>query len=47
MLPIENWRLLGGKPAKNAEELVRVVEIQRVGEKRGSRFFFGGIEEEI
>ena len=26
---------------------VRIVEIQRIGEKRGSRFFFRGREEEV
>jgi mRNA-degrading endonuclease RelE of RelBE toxin-antitoxin system len=31
----------------NVDELVRIVEIQRVGEKRGSRLLFGGVEEEL
>ena len=31
----------------NVDELVRIVEIQRVGEKHGNRLLFGGREEEL
>jgi mRNA-degrading endonuclease RelE of RelBE toxin-antitoxin system len=46
---VAEWELRLGdfRVLYNVDERVRIVEIQRVGEKRGSRFFFGGIEEEI
>ncbi len=41
-LRIGNFRVL-----YDVDERVRIVEIQRVGEKRGSRFFFRGQEEDV
>jgi mRNA-degrading endonuclease RelE of RelBE toxin-antitoxin system len=31
----------------NVDEIVRIVEIQRIGEKRGNRFFFRGRSEDV
>jgi mRNA-degrading endonuclease RelE of RelBE toxin-antitoxin system len=41
-LRIETFRVL-----YNVAEQVKVVEIQRIGEKRGNRFLFRGREEEV
>ncbi len=46
---VADWELRVGnfRVLYDVDEQVRIVEIQRVGEKRGSRFLFGGREEEI
>jgi mRNA-degrading endonuclease RelE of RelBE toxin-antitoxin system len=46
---VAEWELRLGdfRVLYNIDESVRIVEIQRVGEKRGNRFFFRGREEEI
>jgi mRNA-degrading endonuclease RelE of RelBE toxin-antitoxin system len=46
---VAEWELRLGdfRVLYNVDEIVRVVEIQRVGEKRGNRFFFRGREEEL
>ncbi len=46
---VAEWELRLGdfRVLYDVDEIVRVVEIQRVGEKRRDRFFFRGREEEI
>lgn len=46
---IAEWELRIGnfRVFYEVEMQVRIVEIQRIGEKRGSRFFFHGHEEEV
>jgi mRNA-degrading endonuclease RelE of RelBE toxin-antitoxin system len=46
---IAEWELRIGdfRVLYDVDEIVRIVEIQRVGKKRGNRFFFRGQEEEI
>jgi mRNA-degrading endonuclease RelE of RelBE toxin-antitoxin system len=41
-LRIGNFRVL-----YNVEENIQIIEIQRVGEKRGNRFFFRGKSEDV
>ena len=43
------WELRAGsfRIFYNVDEVVRIVEIQRIGEKRGNRFFFRGREEDL
>jgi len=41
-LRIENFRVL-----YDVDQQVRIVEIQRIGEKQGNRFFFRGREERL
>lgn len=46
---IATWELRAGpfRIFYNVETDVRIVEIQRIGEKRGSRFFFRGHGEDV
>jgi len=46
---VAEWELRLGdfRVLYDVDESVRIVEIQRVGEKRGNRFFFRGREGEI
>ncbi len=46
---VAEWELRLGdfRILYNVDEIVRIVEIQRVGEKRGNRFFVRGREGEI
>jgi mRNA-degrading endonuclease RelE of RelBE toxin-antitoxin system len=41
-LRIRHFRIL-----YSVDTVVRIVEIQRIGEKRGNRFFFRGREEDV
>jgi len=41
-LRVEKFRIL-----YDVEQQVRIVEIQRIGEKQGNRFFFRGREEKL
>jgi mRNA-degrading endonuclease RelE of RelBE toxin-antitoxin system len=41
-LRIRHFRVL-----YSVEAIVRIVEIQRIGEKRGNRFFFRGRQEDV
>ncbi len=46
---VAEWELRLGdfRILYNVDEIVRIVEVQRVGEKRGNRFLFRGREGEI
>jgi hypothetical protein len=41
-LRVRHFRIL-----YSVDKIVRIIEIQRIGEKRGNRFFFRGQQEDV